>query len=820
MRKYYFQLFFFLLIFSLNFQAMAENLMGGTLEFTHKSGSTYNVKTIVYIDKGANAASPNLYQNFIRVSIYSKGATAAGDVLKETIQLNLDAKTDNFPYDNAECVASITLSTTKIVYSSDITINKSDYNNARGYYLVWQDGNRNVTTNANATQGMTFYLEFPALNTSDNSSPVFKLNKGVVACRGNAFSIDLGAADTDGNTSLTYALVNPFSAPGTSTVTGKQRIPNPRRTPIDSYDLVVWNGGYSATSPIPGGVTLNPSTGVLSGTPTAVGKYLVVVECKESRGGVQIGLNRMDFEIIVENCTPTNPNIYLAGTGPNHLPFVVICEGSYRILETPYNAAFTYEWKKNGVVISSATTNQIRVNYADAGTYTVTRRSTTCVGTGTSADTQVNPQAGENVRLTIPDSTICSGNVPVVLTITQNSSGSVLSGFRREWFKDGVLMSGVFGQFTQISVGGKYSVKVTQFAAPQCTYEAFKEVIVTPTPSPSILNTTGKISICDGDVVKLQADPVEPDVNYFWVKNNIDIKKAADLDVTTSGTYGLRAESTKNPDCFDFAPLQSTITVNPNPTPTFASVPAICNTKSSKIDLRNYVTPTYVSPNGVFTGKGIRNGYEFDPTASGYGSFPITYTYTTPAGCTRDASQTIVVDLTPSIKLGNDITIFRGDTVRLKAVGSTGPQFTYQWTPATNLNSPNVIQPLANPDVTTPYVIKVSSPSGCSATADITITVRSKLKIPTAFTPNSDTFNDTWIIMENNREFNDYPDIEVKIYNRWGSEIFYSIGSGAYQTRPFDGIQDGARLPAGPYFYVIKPSPDVPTLTGYVTIVR
>jgi len=814
MRKHYYQLFFLLFFLFVHFHATAENIIGGTFEFTYKSGNTYNVKAIVYIDKGAKATSPDLYQSFIKVAIYSKAAAAFGDVLMQTIQLNLDSKTDNFPYDNSNCVSSITLSTTKIVYSSDITINKSLYNNAGGYYLVWQDGNRNVTTNANATQGISFYLEFPALNTTDNSSPVFKLNKGLVACKGNAFSIDLGATDSDGNT-LTYSLVDAISGPGTSTVAGKQRDPNSRST----LQPVLWNAGFSATNPIAGGVSLS-NTGVLSGTPTAIGKYLVVIECKEYRGSTLIGLNRMDFEIVVENCTPTKPNIYLSGTGPAHLPFTVICDGSYRILETPFNAAFTYVWKKNGVVISGATTNQIKVKYADAGTYTVTRTSSTCVGTETSLDTQVNPQAGENVQLSIPDSTICSGNVPVVLTITQNSSGAALSGFRREWFKDGVLMSNVFGQFTQISVGGKYSVKVTQFAAPQCTYEAFKEVIVTPTPSPKILNVTGKISICDGDVVKLTADPVETDVNYFWVKSSLDIKTGKDLDVKTSGTYGLRAESTKNPDCFDFAPVQATITVNPNPVPTFAAVPAVCSTKASKIDLRNYVTPTYVSPNGVFTGSGIKNGYEFDPTASGYGSFAIKYTFTTVAGCPGNASQTIVVDLTPAVKLGNDITIFRGDTVRLKTVGSTGPQFTYQWTPTTNLNSPNSTQPLANPDVTTPYVVKVSTASGCSATAKITVTVRSPLKIPSAFTPNSDTFNDTWVIMENNREFNDYPDIEVKIYNRWGSEIFYSVGSGAYQTRPFDGIQDGARLPAGSYFYVIKPSSDVPALTGYVTIVR
>jgi gliding motility-associated-like protein len=173
------------------------------------------------------------------------------------------------------------------------------------------------------------------------------------------------------------------------------------------------------------------------------------------------------------------------------------------------------------------------------------------------------------------------------------------------------------------------------------------------------------------------------------------------------------------------------------------------------------------------------------------------------------------------VKLGNDITIFRGDTVRLKSVGSTGSKYVYDWTPATTLNSPNIPQPMAKPDVTTEYIVKVTSLLGkCSATDKIIISVKSILKIPSAFTPNNDTINDTWTILDSNREFNDYPDIEVKIFNRWGGEIFYSIGSGAYQTKPFDGIQDGQRLPAGTYFYVIKPSPEVPSLTGYVTIVR
>lgn len=823
MKKYYSQLSFCFILLCFNLQVQAENTLGGTLDFTHKGGNSFNVKATIYIDKAANANSPNLYQGFIQARIYSKGATAAGDLLITTIKLNLLAKEDNFPYENQECAASFSISTTKIVYSSDITLDKSKYNNANGYYLACVDGNRNMTTNANTPSiGMTLYLEFPALNVNDNSSPVFNLKKGTIACLNQNFMIDLSASDADAADTRTYRLVDPYSGGGSGQVAGKQNydIP-PRNTYANSYILVPFLAGFSATNPITGtGISLNSSTGILSGTPTKIGKYLVCVECREFRGGVQIGLNRQDFEIIVDNCTNPKPKIYLSGNDPTiHEVSAVICEGSFRILETVSNTNFTYVWKKDGIVVAGANKNQLKVLYKDAGKYTVTvTRTGTCAGVETSLETELRPQAGENVKLTVTDSTVCSDAVPVILNIEQNSKGAALNNFRRQWYNNDVLIPNVFSQSYPVSVSGKYKVVVTDFTtgSSKCTYEAFKEIIVTPIPNPAITNVTGKISVCQGDIVKLRVAPIETGVTYHWVKNSADIAATTDLDVNSSGTYGLRADIG---DCFNFAPVTVTIAVNPYPTITFDNIKPVCNTKSGKVDLRNLVSP-YDPILGVFSGTGVK-GFEFDPIVSGYGSFPIKYTFTTATGCGKDASKTAVVYLSPTVKLGNDITIFRGDTVRLKSVGSTGNNYLYEWTPATSLNSPNIPQPIANPDVTTEYIVKVSSVLGkCSATDKIIISVKSILKVPAAFTPNSDTINDTWAIMDNNREYNDYPDIEVKIFNRWGNEIFYSIGSGAYQTKPFDGIQNGQRLPAGTYFYVIKPSPDVPSLTGYVTIVR
>jgi|GEM_PF-4704542 len=830
MKKYWYQLFFCLTFLFLNFQAQAENTIGGTLDFTHKSGNIYNVKATIYVDKSVNGTSPDLYQGFIPAKIFSKGATAAGDVFVQTINLNFLSRTDDISYENQSCASSIPISTSKIVYSIDITLDKATFNNPNGYYIACIDGNRNPTTNANSSfVGMTMYLEFPPLNAQDNSSPSFNLQKGYVACINQPLStVNLSAIDADAGNTRTYRLVNPFSGSAASTVVGKQGYANSivaRNTSLNSYFPVPFLGGFSAISPITGtGISLDPNTGILSGIPTKIGKYLVCVECREFRAGIQIGLNRLDFEIIVDDCTNPKPKIYLSGNTPTiHEVSVVICEGSFRVLETVNNANFTYVWKKDGIIVTGANKYQLKVFYKDAGRYTVTvTRTGACTGTEISLETELRPQSGENVKLTVADSTVCSNIVPVTMNIEQNSTGTALNNFRRQWYINDVLISNQFQSTYLTSVSGKYKVLVTDFTpgSSKCTYEAFQGIVVTPTPNPTITNLTGKTAVCQGDIVKLSVIPVETEVSYYWQRNSIDIATTTTLDVNSSGKYSIRAESTVNRDCSKSAPASINIAVNPYPTVTFDDIKPVCNTKLGKIDLRNLVSPKAPTL-GIFTGTGVR-GYEFDPTISGFGSFPIKYTYTNPEGCAKDASKTAIVDLSPVVKLGDSLTIYRGEGIRIKSNGSTGSKYLYEWTPSTSLDLPNSTNPLASPDETTEYMVKVSSVlSGCFASAKIKVFVRSKLKIPLAFTPNSDLINPTWVILDNLQEVNDYPTIEVKIFNRWGDEIYSSVGSGVYQSKPFDGtVNNNERLPAGSYFYVIKPSPDVPSLTGYVTIVR
>jgi gliding motility-associated-like protein len=91
---------------------------------------------------------------------------------------------------------------------------------------------------------------------------------------------------------------------------------------------------------------------------------------------------------------------------------------------------------------------------------------------------------------------------------------------------------------------------------------------------------------------------------------------------------------------------------------------------------------------------------------------------------------------------------------------------------------------------------------GCSDTAKVVIKINNVTNeistlIPNAISPNGDGKNDVWKLDFLNIL---YPNAEVDIYNRWGENLYHSVG----YANPWDGTYKSEKLPVGTYYYVLN----------------
>ena len=85
-----------------------------------------------------------------------------------------------------------------------------------------------------------------------------------------------------------------------------------------------------------------------------------------------------------------------------------------------------------------------------------------------------------------------------------------------------------------------------------------------------------------------------------------------------------------------------------------------------------------------------------------------------------------------------------------------------------------------------------------------------------AISPNGDMKNDTWNIL--GITSSRYSQATIKIFNRWGDEVFQTKGGSQYVA--WDGTKDGNELPIGTYYYIIDLANEDEPLTGPITIIR
>ncbi|HVW97363.1 MAG TPA: gliding motility-associated C-terminal domain-containing protein [Mucilaginibacter sp.] len=177
------------------------------------------------------------------------------------------------------------------------------------------------------------------------------------------------------------------------------------------------------------------------------------------------------------------------------------------------------------------------------------------------------------------------------------------------------------------------------------------------------------------------------------------------------------------------------------------------------------------------------------------------------------SSLTVTVLKRPTADAGASLRMFDGQTVKLSGK-ALGDNVSWYWTPLDFLDDPGSLTPVSSTTDDITYTLHVRSEVGCGeATSAVFVRVYKLLTVVNSFSPNGDGVNDNWYI----KNIENYPRAEISVYSRYGQRVFKSTG----YSIPWDGTENGKKLPAGTYYYIIDLKDDyLPKKAGWVLIVR
>ena len=446
------------------------------------------------------------------------------------------------------------------------------------------------------------------------------------------------------------------------------------------------------------------------------------------------------------NVTVNNPRVLSASVAP---ATTVVCAGNPFTLTATASASegatLSYQWQKNGVDISGAT----------SATYTVTPTSPTsdiytCVVTATQGScTKSQETDGVTVNvieaayvgtITVANQTICINSHA---TLTANVSDNV-GNLHYQWKKgtENVGTDSPTYETPNLTTTTTYTVNVTA-SNDACSATDSKTVTVTVlNPTVTFSSLTGPEGVCDGQTATLTANASTTSpftLQYSWNNGAYGTSNTKSYTLTGTGsrTFTCKVQAINiSPACAS-NPVEKTITVNIyNPSISNASIypstQAICAGNSTTLTAHADVNPTdaTVSYQWKKDGSNISgaNSATYDATEAGTYTCVITATQ---GGCSKSATTTAATVTVSDPNVGtlsvNNSVICSGETATLTATvtGNTG-NLTYQWsTGGANISGATGYTLTVTPTTTTTYTVNVTATVGtCTATANASTTVK------------------------------------------------------------------------------------------------
>ncbi len=428
------------------------------------------------------------------------------------------------------------------------------------------------------------------------------------------------------------------------------------------------------------------------------------------------------------------------------------------------------------------------------------------------------------------------------VTFTANANASV---FKLEWFVDGLSASTSNPFLYTFMDGALHKVKVVGELASdvQCTAGTFDEFELDFTAkAPTILVSSSDMGmdrfeelsstpliyvqrICGDETVVLTEEGDVVGVNtWTWEPSGtVTNGTVSGADFTSSSETMLKLS--KDAGCAN--PLEARVLVEhimlPSTVIEFESDSMLCSNDEQTVTLLGgEIDPDYAYQwsyrplNGSWSPYSTEAGYITVSQPGEYKVF-IEKDY----GCGIEGMAFTVKELDVQVSLPSLVELDLREEDAPGAVEVVAEEigqnknYSYSWSSvsgAVNFSPADqqvVMAAAENQDV----IIVTAELGRCSDSASTSLNVYQPVQIPAAFTPNGDGYNDNWMI----GGLDSYPAASVKIYNRWGNEVYRKFEG---YNGDWYGTRDGKELPDGVYFYVIELGTGDKSYRGSVTIAR
>lgn len=380
-----------------------------------------------------------------------------------------------------------------------------------------------------------------------------------------------------------------------------------------------------------------------------------------------------------------------------------------------------------------------------------------------------------------------------------NLTGNVVGTITYDW------TFGLQGTSTDIhpsfsfTSAGPNAVQLIGLTSYGCADTLVQTVQVHPTPEAEFTAD----GVCWGEITEFVnvTDPKGSTIqSYFWDFGDGDVGAGSDPDheyhQPDSFLVTLIAYTTDN--CMDTFMNYVQVWQLPDPEITAQGPVAFCWGESVTLE---------VNPAGVTR---LWSTAEITPTITVDTTDLYEVLITDANGCKGADSISVLSWLLPELTISNDTTVSLGEEVPLWIDGANF----YDWVPDTYLDDATSSMPISDPKEDITYTVTGTDLNGCQSTASVSIEVIVDylLKPVNLFTPNGDGVNERFYI--GNIEC--YADCNVKVYNRWGLEVY----SGQPYLNDWTGDFNEDPLPDGTYYYIIECDGREERFDGAVSILR